>query len=95
MTRNPEIRWSPGRTRAQRDHRLRDGVDALGFRLIPLTLPGSRRIVTKRKTDNYIRDERAGTPRLALICAAKTDGSSEDFGGSSMFCDRGSFVASR
>ncbi|CDX26968.1 conserved hypothetical protein [Mesorhizobium sp. ORS 3324] len=95
MTRNPETLWSPGTTGAQRDHRFRERVDALGFRLIPLTLPRSRRIVTKRKTDNYIRDERAGTPRLALTCAAKTDGSSDDFGGSSMFCDRGSFVASR
>lgn len=51
--------------------------------------------MTKRKKDNSIRDERAGTPRLALICAAKTDGSSDGLGGSSMFCDRGSFVASR
>src|SRR6266567_3544737 len=95
MTRNPEARWSPGATGTQRGHRLRDEVDALGYRLLPLTLPGSRRIVTRRKTDNSIRDERAGTPRFALICAAKTVGSSDGFGGSSMSCDRGSFVASR
>ncbi|WP_165349938.1 MULTISPECIES: hypothetical protein [unclassified Mesorhizobium] len=91
MTQNLE----PPRSRGRTEHRLRDGVDALGFRLIPLTLPGSRRIVNRRKTDNSIRDERAGTPRLALICAAKPDGSSDDFGGSSMSCDHGSFRHSR
>lgn len=95
MTRKPEAPRSPGATGVQRGHRLRDEVDALGFRLLPLTLPGSRRIVIKRKIDNSIKDERAGTPRFSLICAANTEGSSDGFGGSSMSCDRGSFVASR
>ncbi|TIU55717.1 MAG: hypothetical protein E5W30_13765, partial [Mesorhizobium sp.] len=84
MTRNPEAPWSPGTTEARRDHRLRDGVDAPGFPLIPLTLRKSRRIVNMRKADNSIREERAGTPRLALIRAVMPDGSSIDFGGSSM-----------
>src|SRR5882757_11271318 len=94
MTRTPEAPRSPGPTAAQRDHRLRDGVDALGFRLIPLTLRRSRRIVRTRKADNSIRDERAGTPRLALIRAAKPDVSPENFGGSFMSCDRGTSMPS-
>jgi len=95
MTRNPEALRSPGPTEAQRDHRLRDGVDALGFPLIPLTLRKSRRIVKMRKADNSIREERAATPRLALIGAATPDSSPLGFGGSSMSCDHGSFVPSR
>ncbi len=94
MTSNPEALRSPGTTGARRDHRLRDGVDALGFPLIPLTLRKSRRIVTVRKADNSIREERAGTPRLALICAATPDVSPVDYGGSFMSRVRGSFVSS-
>ncbi len=95
MTRHPEAPRSPGTTEAQRDHRLRDGVDALGFPLIPLTLRKSRRIVTMRKADNSIRDERDGTPRLALICAARPDVSPVSCGGNVMSRDHGSFVPSR
>ncbi|TIX63495.1 MAG: hypothetical protein E5V30_30870, partial [Mesorhizobium sp.] len=95
MTRNPEAPWSPGTTEARRDHRLRDGVDAPGFPLIPLTLRKSRRIVNMRKADNSIREERAGTPRLALIRAVMPDGSSIDFGGSSMSCDQGALAHAR
>ncbi|RVC95903.1 hypothetical protein EN753_31635, partial [Mesorhizobium sp. M2A.F.Ca.ET.029.05.1.1] len=80
MTRNPGTSRSPGTTGVQRDHRLRDGVDALGFRLIPLTLPGSRRIVAKRKTDNSIGEERAATPRLAPVGAVEADASPSGFG---------------
>ncbi|MER8895104.1 hypothetical protein [Mesorhizobium sp. M0676] len=94
MTRTPEAPRSPGPTQAQRDHRLRDGVDALGFRLIPLTLRRSRRIVKMRKADNSIRDERAGTPRLALFRAAGPDVPPENFGGSFMSCDRGASMSS-
>ncbi|TIT63101.1 MAG: hypothetical protein E5W63_08615, partial [Mesorhizobium sp.] len=94
MTSNPETPRSPGPTGARRDHRLRDGVDALGFPLIPLTLRRSRRIVTMRKADNSIREERAGPPRLALICAASPDVSPLDYGGSVMSRIRGSFVPS-
>lgn len=95
MTRNPETSRSPGTTGIQRDHPLREGVDALGFRLIPLTLPGSRRIVTKRKTDNSNGEERAATPRLALVGAVEADVPSSGFGGSSMSGVRGSFLRSR
>src|SRR6266511_1039782 len=95
MTRNPEAPRSPGPTGAQRGRRLRDGVDALGFPLIPLTLHKSRRIVIMRKADNSIREKRAGTPRLALICAARPDVSPVARGGNSMSCDHGSFVRSR
>src|SRR6476469_2337832 len=73
MTSNPEALRSPGTTGARRDHRLRDGVDALGFPLIPLTLRKSRRIVTMRKADNSSREERAGPPRLALVRAAQPE----------------------
>src|SRR5689334_23215460 len=92
MTRNPETPRSPGTTGAQRDHRLRDGVDALGFRLIPLTLPRSRRIVTRRKADNSIGEECAATPRIALVGAVGRDVPPSGFGGSSMSC---SFVPTR
>ncbi|TGS01067.1 hypothetical protein EN852_036165, partial [Mesorhizobium sp. M2E.F.Ca.ET.209.01.1.1] len=73
MTSNPETPRSPGPTGARRDHRLRDGVDALGFPLIPLTLRRSRRIVTQTKADNSIGEQRAVTPRLAPVGAAGTD----------------------
>ncbi|MEO5759494.1 MAG: hypothetical protein ABIQ51_21855, partial [Mesorhizobium sp.] len=71
-----------------------DGVDALGFPLIPLTLRKSRRIVISRKADNSIREERAGTPRLALIRAASPDGSPVGYGGSAMSRNHGSFMSS-
>src|SRR6478672_3333524 len=94
MTNNPETPRSPGTTGARRDHRLRDGVDALGFLLIPLTLRKTKRIVTVRKADNSIREERAGPPRPALICAAAPDVSPLDYGGSVMSRIRGSFASS-
>ncbi|RUZ58977.1 hypothetical protein EN947_36075, partial [Mesorhizobium sp. M7A.F.Ca.US.003.02.2.1] len=94
MTNNPEALRSPGTTGARRDHRLRDGVDALGFPLIPLTLRKTRRIVVLRKADNSIREERAGPPRLALICAASPDVLPSTTGGSVMSRIRGSFVSS-
>ena len=94
MTSNPEALRSPGTTGARRDHRFRDGVDALGFPLIPLTLRKSRRIVTMRKADNSIREERAGPPRPALICAATPDVSPVANGGSFMSRVRGTFVSS-
>src|SRR5438874_1732538 len=94
MISNPETPWSPGPTGARRDHRLRDGVDALGFPLVPLTLRTSRRIVKVRKADNSIRDERAGPPRLALICAARPDVSPVANGGNAMSRVRGTFVSS-
>ncbi|MER9653443.1 hypothetical protein NKJ26_07995 [Mesorhizobium sp. M0152] len=84
MTSNPETPRSPGTAGARRGHRLRDGVDALGFPLIPLTVGKSKRIVTARKADNSIREERAGPPRLALICAATPDVSPGANGGSLM-----------
>jgi len=95
MTSNPEALRSPGTTGARRDHRLRNGVDALGFPLIPLTLRKSRRIVTMRKADNSSREERAGPPRLALVRAAQLEVPPVDFGGSSMSCDHDPFVSSR
>ncbi|MBZ9816328.1 hypothetical protein LB552_21720 [Mesorhizobium sp. CA7] len=95
MTRNPETSRSPGTTGIQRDHPLREGIDALGFRLIPLTLPSSRRIVAKRKTDNSNGEERAATPSLALVGAVEADVPSSGFGGSSMSGVRGSFLRSR
>lgn len=94
MTRIPEAPRSPETTGVQRDHRLRDGVDALGFRLVPLTLPGSRRIVARRKADNTIGGKRAAKPRLALIGVARPGVPSRGFGGSSMSCDRGSLMPS-
>lgn len=95
MIRIPEVPRAPETAGAQRDHRLREGVDALGFRLVPLTLPRSRRIVTRRKADKTIGGERAATPRLALIGAARPDVSPTGFGGSSMSCDRGSLISPR
>ncbi|TGT51761.1 hypothetical protein EN813_050490, partial [Mesorhizobium sp. M00.F.Ca.ET.170.01.1.1] len=83
-----------GATGVQRGHRLRDEVDALGFRLIPLTLPRSRRIVTQTKADNSIGEQRAVTPRLAPVGAAGTDVTPSGFGGSSMSGAHGSFVRS-
>ena len=77
---------------AQRDHRLRDGSDALGFPLIPLTLRKSRRIVTMRKADNSIREKRDGTPRLALIRAARPSVAPPAYGDSSMSRVHGSFM---
>lgn len=93
MSRNPETPRSPGTTGAQRDHRLRERVDALGFSLIPLTLRKSRRIVNLRKADNSIGDERAGTPRLSLIRAARLGVSPVSYGGSFMSGKHGSFVS--
>ncbi|TPK61424.1 MULTISPECIES: hypothetical protein [unclassified Mesorhizobium] len=95
MTSTPGTPWPPRPTGARRDHRLRDRVDALGFPLVPLTLHRSRRIVIMRKADNSIGDERAGTPRLALVCAAGSVGSPLDFGGSSMSRDHRRFAPSR
>ncbi|MBZ9855598.1 hypothetical protein LB566_17465 [Mesorhizobium sp. CA13] len=95
MTSTPGTPWPPRPTGARRDHRLRDKVDALGFPLVPLTLHRGGRIVIMRKADNSIGDERAGTPRLALVCAAGSVGSPLDFGGSSMSRDHGRFVPFR
>lgn len=94
MTSSPEATPSPGAAAARRDHRFRDGVDALGFPRLPLTLRKSRRIVTMRKADNSIREERAGTPRLALIRAAEPDVAPVDYGGSVMSLIRGSLLSS-
>lgn len=78
---------------AQRDHRLRDGSDALGFPLIPLTLRKTKRIVTMRKADKSIREKRDGTPRLALIRAARPSVSPPAYGDSSMSRVHGSFMS--
>ena len=92
MTGKPETPRFAAAAGARRGHRLRDAVDALGFPLIPLTLPRCRRIVTMRKAANSIREKRAGTPRLALICAARPDVSPVACGGRSMSCEHGTFV---
>lgn len=47
-----------------------------------------------RKADNSIREERAGTPRLALVCAATPDVSPVANGGSAMSRVRGTLVSS-
>lgn len=92
MTGYPEPSRSPG---TRRDHRFYDGVDTPGFPLIPLTTRKCRHIVTTRKADNSIREKRAGTPRLALICAETPDVSPVARGGNPMSCDHGAFVRSR
>lgn len=93
MTGKPEVPRSPGQAQAQRRHRFREGTDALGFPLVPLTLCRSRRIVTARKTDNSIREKRAATPRFALFRAVGPDVSPPSRGGSFMSCDHGPLVS--
>lgn len=87
MTRNPEA-WLSSATEIQRRHRFRDQTDPLGFRPIPLTPPWSKGIVTSRKADNSIREERAEAPRLAPVGAAGPDVSPKGFGGNPMSCNR-------
>lgn len=79
---------------ARPDSPLRDEVGALGFPRLALTLRRCRRILTSRKADNSIREERAGTPRLALMRAATPDVAPVDYGGSVMSRIRGSLVPS-
>lgn len=95
MIRTPATSWVQEATCVRHSHRLHDGFDALGFRLVPLTPPRRRGIVARTKADNSAREEHATTPHLALVGVAGPDVPSSGFGGRSMSCGRGSFVPSR
>ncbi|TIM69210.1 MAG: hypothetical protein E5Y60_15670, partial [Mesorhizobium sp.] len=60
-----------------------------------MTMRKSRHIVITRKADKFDQGKRAGTSRLALICAETPDVSPVARGGNSMSCDHGAFVRSR